>query len=122
MVHRPDEFSLRLHAELEIHGPPADPPAAPHVCPTCTAPFLTPVEALEIDEWHFAVTAHCPNCGWEGTTIYDDGALEQFDIGLDEGTHELAEALALLAYENARDDFDRFVAALEADAILPEDF
>ncbi len=123
MRHRhDDEFSLRLHLELQTTARPADAQAGPHVCPACAAPFVTPLAALEIDEWHFAVSVHCPNCGWEGAGVYDDEALERFDIGLDEGTHALAEALALLAHENTREDFDRFLAALHADAILPEDF
>ena len=122
MRHGPDEFSARMHAELETGNPPAADRSGPHVCPTCQAPFVTPLDALEIDEWHFAVSVRCPNCDWEGAGVYDDAALERFDLGLDEGTHAVAEALALLAQENARDDFDRFLAALHADAILPEDF
>ncbi|MBA2638109.1 MAG: hypothetical protein H0U79_07815 [Solirubrobacterales bacterium] len=120
-MHR-DDFSSRLHAELETHGPAGHPSPGPHICPACTAPFVTPIEALEIDEWHFAVKSYCPNCGWEGAGIFDDEALERYDVGLDEGTHALAEALALLEHENARSDFARFRDALAAEAILPEDF
>jgi hypothetical protein len=118
-----DPFSTRLLEELRT-PPPAQPAGtdAPHVCPTCRAPFVTPVDALEVDEWHFAVQVLCPNCGWEGTNIYDDAALEAFDVGLDQGTRELMVALDALALENARDDFERFAAALQAGAVLPEDF
>lgn len=97
-------------------------PASPHVCPECQMPFVFPTEALEVDEWHFAVGLRCPNCDWEGTAIYDDEALERFDIGLDEGTRALVAALDELSAANARDEADRFAAALAADAILPEDF
>ena len=122
MALRPDDFSLRLHAALEAGADTMDVADGPHVCASCRTPFVTPTDALELDEWHFAVSVRCPNCGWEGSAVYDDAALERFDIGLDQGTHALAEALALLALENARGDFDRFLAALDADAILPEDF
>lgn len=96
--------------------------ASPHVCPDCQMPFVFPTEALEVDEWHFAVGLRCPNCDWEGAGIYDDEALERFDIGLDEGTRALVAALDALSAANARDEADRFAAALAADAILPEDF
>ena len=54
--------------------------------------------------------------------VYDDEALERFDIGLDAGTRALVRTLEELAYENANADFEAFAMALAADAILPEDF
>ena len=117
-----DDTSLQIHAALTLPPSAAATDAGPHVCPACRAPFVTPTEAFEVDEWHFAVALHCPNCGWEGAGVYDDEALERFDIGLDEGTRTLLTALERLAHANARDDFERFIAALRADAVLPEDF
>ncbi|MGK2936630.1 MAG: hypothetical protein ACSLFR_02320 [Solirubrobacteraceae bacterium] len=120
-----DTTSHHIHRALGEHSHGVvkqDREASPHVCPECQMPFVFPTEALEVDEWHFAVGLRCPNCDWEGAGVYDDEALERFDIGLDEGTRSLVGALDALAAANARDEADRFVAALQADAILPEDF
>jgi len=117
-----DTTSLEIHAALSFPPKAAATEAGPHVCPACRAPFVTPIEALEVDEWHFAVVLECPNCAWEGTGVYDDEALERFDIGLDEGTRTLMAALDRLALANAAEDFERFISALNAGALLPEDF
>ena len=45
-----------------------------------------------------------------------------FDEELDRGMEELAADLGRLARANMADDVDRFVAALNADAIQPMDF
>lgn len=116
-----DLFSHMLQDELHTPLAPRD-GHGPHVCPGCQRPFVAPVDALEVDEWHFAVSMRCANCGWEGTELFDDEALERFDVGLDAATRDLLAALETLALENARDDFDRFAAALHAGALLPEDF
>lgn len=120
-----DSTSHDIHRALDTHTPTAaaqDDQPSPHICPECRMPFVVPTEALEVDEWHFAVGLRCSNCDWEGVGVYDDEALERFDIGLDEGTRALVTALDALAAANARDEADRFAAALAADAILPEDF
>jgi hypothetical protein len=117
-----DALSARLHEALqEPRGPGMD-ADGPHVCPMCRAPFVVPVDAVEIDAWRFSVSLHCPNCDWLGTEVYDDAALERFDVGLDAGTRALVRSLDELAFENASADFDAFARALAADAILPEDF
>ncbi|MBJ7291838.1 hypothetical protein [Williamsia sp.] len=119
-----DTTSTDIHRALGVHlhevAKTEEP--SPHVCPECKLPFVFPTEALEVDEWHFAVGLRCPNCDWEGAGIYDDEALERFDLGLDEGTRTLVAALDALSAANARDEADRFAAALQAGAILPEDF
>ena len=117
-----DALSARLHEALQSPRALGTDAEGPHVCPTCHAPFVVPVDAVEIDAWHFSVSLHCPNCDWVGTEVYDDEALERFDIGLDAGTRALVRTLEELAYENANADFEAFAAALAADAILPEDF
>jgi hypothetical protein len=117
-----DALSARLHeALLQARGLGTD-ADGPHVCPSCRAPFVIPVDAVEVDVWHFSVSLFCPNCEWVGTEVYDDEALERFDLGLDAGQRALARTLDELAYENACADFEAFAHALAVDAILPEDF
>ncbi len=118
-----DAFTAKMQQELQRE--PSERPAtagAPHVCPSCRLPFVQPVAAREVDEWHFEVDLQCANCDWVGMEVYDDEALELFDRGLDEGTRELLEAYETLAMDNARVDFENIAAALHAGAILPMDF
>ena len=46
----------------------------------------------------------------------------QFDERLDEGTEQVVGDLKQLMHANMSEEIDRFVSALEAEALLPEDF
>jgi hypothetical protein len=48
--------------------------------------------------------------------------VDAFDEVLDEGTEQLVMDLKQLMHANMSDEIERFVAALEAEALLPEDF
>jgi hypothetical protein len=96
-------------------------PIAPHVCSGCERPLLQSEFALqEGDFWR--VLLSCPSCGWSGTRVLDDQALDRLDRELDAGLEQLAEALEHFTNSNMREYHDCFAAALAADAILPEDF
>lgn len=92
------------------------------ICPDCTKPLLFPTEAIEVDEWHFAVSFCCPNCDWTGAGVFDDEALEKVDMALDKGTREIVSDLDKLAAYNREEEIERFVNALAHNAIVPEDF
>ena len=93
-----------------------------HVCPECASPLVAPgrVGAGRPHEW--AVTIQCPNCEWWDADVFDEATVERFDEELDRGTEALVRDLLRLMRANMEDDVERFVAALRADAILPEDF
>ena len=48
--------------------------------------------------------------------------VDRFDEVLDRGTDELVDDLTRLIRANMEDEIERFVDALDADLILPEDF
>ena len=54
--------------------------------------------------------------------MFDEETVERFDEELDRGTEALVRDLLRLMRANMEDDVERFVTALHADAILPEDF
>jgi hypothetical protein len=54
--------------------------------------------------------------------MLDDDALEDFDRELDDEREQIELDLERLTQRNMREYYDRFVAALAADAIFPEDF
>jgi hypothetical protein len=97
-------------------------PTELHVCPSCASKLVAPVAWEEAGRAHWEVTLHCPNCDWLGGGVFDEQLVERFDEQLDRGTEALVRDLQRLMRANMEDEIDRFVAALEADAIWPMDF
>ena len=93
-----------------------------HVCPECERELVFPVEWSEVDPAHWEVLLRCPNCEWNDLGVFDQSTVDRFDDELDRGTEALMRDLKRLTQANMQDDVDRFVLALGADAILPEDF
>lgn len=103
-------------------GAPAHESDDLHVCGTCQSELVYPVEWTEAGSRHWEVTLRCPNCEWCGTGIFEQEVVDRFDVQLDRGTEALVADLKRMMQANMEDEIDRFVAALQADAITPEDF
>jgi hypothetical protein len=93
-----------------------------HVCPDCDRELVYPVEWSEVSTTHWEVLLRCPNCEWNDVGDFDQSTVDRFDDELDRGTEALMRDLKRLTQANMEDEIDRFVSALGADAILPEDF
>jgi hypothetical protein len=93
-----------------------------HVCPVCTSELVYPVDWAEAGRTHWEVSLRCPNCEWTFTGVYDDDVIQRFDDVLDEGTEALVADLRQLTRANMEADVERFIAAIYADYLLPEDF
>jgi hypothetical protein len=94
-----------------------------HVCPECTSKLVQPVAWEQVasgSEWR--LWRRCPECEWNGDDIHRESTIDDYDEQLDFGTRELAEELRALQQSNMEEAIDRFVSALQADQILPEDF
>src|SRR5690242_19831513 len=103
------------------------PQAAPlvddlHICPECDRDLVYPVEWEEVSPTHWEVLLRCPNCEWTEVDTFDQPTVDRFDEKLDIGTEILIRDLKRLEQANMEDEVERFVRALGADAILPEDF
>lgn len=113
---------------LSVEGRARDDAGAPatetglHVCPACASHLVAPVAWDQAGPREWAVTIQCPNCEWWDADVYDEATVERFDEELDRGTEALVRDLLRLIRANMEEDVERFVAALRADAILPEDF
>jgi hypothetical protein len=115
---------------LSVQGDERSPDVVPHapsetglhVCPECASPLVAPVAWEQAGPHAWAVTIQCPNCEWWDANVFDEAAVERFDEELDRGTEALVRDLLRLVRANMEDDVERFVTALRADAILPEDF
>jgi len=93
-----------------------------HVCGSCASELVYPTEWSEAGSRHWEVTLRCPNCEWNGTGVFEQDLVERFDDELDRGTETLVRDLKRLLHANMEDEIERFVSALNAGHIQPEDF
>ncbi len=93
-----------------------------HVCPQCRSELVYPVAWEEADRSRWAVSLRCPNCEWRVTDLFEEDVVQRFDETLDRGTEALIADLRRLSRANMEEDIERFVAALTAGHVLPEDF
>jgi hypothetical protein len=114
----------------ELLGAPAaghverliDPPGL-HVCPACRLPFVVPGNVREVigtDKVRLDLT--CTNCHWTNTEIHNDSDLTSLDMQLDRSYADLLWTLEVVWIANEEAAIGRFADALDANAILPEDF
>ncbi len=93
-----------------------------HVCPSCASELVYPVAWDEVEQSRWEVSLRCPNCEWSVTDMFEEAAVQRFDETLDCGTEALVSDLRQLTRANMEDDVERFIAALHAEYVLPEDF
>jgi hypothetical protein len=114
-----------VYFETTAHQPPP-PLDAPlddlHLCPECDRDLVYPVEWEEASETHWEVLLRCPNCEWTELGTYDQPTVDRFDEHLDSGSEILLHDLKRLERSNMEDEIEIFARALDAGAILPEDF
>ena len=123
VVYFADEALLAEGAEA---APSAQPVAEPHqdlhVCVECNSELVYPVQWEEAGPENWSVLLHCPNCDVFREGVFTQDNVELFDEELDRGADALARDYKRLMRANMADEIERFAGALEADAILPEDF
>jgi hypothetical protein len=102
--------------------PPAEPHQDLHVCVDCCADLVYPVQWEESGPENWSVLLHCPNCDVYREGIFTQATVETFDEELDRGADALARDYKRLMRANMAEEIERFVGALNSDAILPEDF
>ncbi len=105
---------------FEDHAPATEPDL--HVCPDCASDLVYPVAWEEADRSSWEVSLRCPNCEWFETGVYEEEAIQRFDDTLDRGTEALVSDLRQLTRANMEEDVERFVSAITAGHVLPEDF
>jgi hypothetical protein len=93
-----------------------------HICRDCGSTLVAPVAWEQAGPHQWAVTIQCPNCEWWDADVFDEETVERFDEELDRGTEALVRDLKNLMQANMEDEIERFVSALEAGHIVPEDF
>jgi len=120
VVYFADE-GFQAEVETPAHSP-AEAPQDLHVCVECDSALVYPVQWEEAGPDNWSVLLHCPNCDVFREGVFTQDNVELFDEELDRGADALARDYKRLMRSNMADEIDRFVGALAADAILPEDF
>lgn len=103
-------------------GEPATEHGPLHVCPECLCELVQPISWTEASDDHWELLLRCPNCQWSIEGVFDQMAVEDLEERLDEGLADMLSDLQRLTQANMAEEIDRFLAALQADLILPEDF
>ena len=105
-----------------LKAAPADTDRDLCICEVCSSELVEPVgwEAAGPERWRVALS--CPNCGHWTEGVFSQECVDRFDERLDEGTAVLLSELKRLRHANMAEEIERFVGALNAGAILPEDF
>jgi hypothetical protein len=93
-----------------------------HLCMHCGSDLVQPIAWSETGDGRWDLLLECPNCGRTESGTFTRLQVEQLEERLDEGLAAMLTDLQRLSQANMSADVDRFLAALDADMILPEDF
>lgn len=83
---------------------------------------MQPLAWSETGDEQWELELMCPNCGWTTTGVFTQSEVEELEDRLEEGLSEMLADLHRLAQANMSDEVERFITALDANGILPEDF
>lgn len=115
-------FDAAGHDHLDLHEPAGHDGLHLHVCRSCRSDLVQLVDHEDAGAGHWTLTLRCPECETYTTGRVPDEACADLDEELERGTHELLDSLLLLQREQMEAEVERFVGALAADLLLPEDF
>jgi hypothetical protein len=91
-------------------------------CLHCAADTVSPVEWDEHTPTSWQVLMRCGSCGLWREGVFTDAECEIFDRQLDEQQAQIRAACERLEQERLDLEVEQFRLALEADAVLPDDF
>jgi DNA-directed RNA polymerase subunit RPC12/RpoP len=93
-----------------------------HRCLVCSSEFVHLVETRPIAAEGLSALLRCPNCGVHRAGVFSRRALAALEKRRQVGEDELRLQVRRLELTARVDEIGDFAAALDADAILPEDF
>jgi hypothetical protein len=93
-----------------------------HVCPHCRSGLVQPIESSEPVPGLWDLTLRCPECERIREARCDAAMLQRYHEELDRGLAALQREMDAYFRLSFEEDVERFVVALQADAIMPMDF
>jgi len=100
------------------------PPSGPGLqqCLLCHGDFVVPVEVEALDDDRWDLRLRCGQCGTYRDVVVSDDVAKRYDLDLNRGMAEIADALRLQDHERMSAEAQVFIAALEHDLIDGADF
>jgi hypothetical protein len=98
------------------------PPQDLTLCPCCDRDLVYPVDWEPAGRHGWSISLRCPECEWRDEGVFSQEIADRFDDALDASTQAVLDDYQTLMRTNMESDVERFLKALEADLILPEDF
>ena len=98
------------------------PPQDLTLCPCCDRDLVYPVDWEPAGRHGWSISLRCPECEWRDEGVFSQKVADRFDDALDASTQAVLDDYLALVRANMEKDVERFLKALEADLILPEDF
>jgi hypothetical protein len=92
------------------------------VCEACATDLVEPYEWEPAGDQLWRVALFCPNCDHTSEGVFSQACVDRYDERLDDATALLITDLKRLEAAAMAEYVDRFVGALNAGAIAPEDF
>jgi len=105
-----------------VKPPIADEDRDLSVCEACSANLVEPLEWESAGDARWRITLHCPNCDRVSEGVFGQQCVDRFDENLDDATAAMVHDLKRLERARLEHEVETFVRALNAGAILPEDF
>ena len=92
------------------------------ICLECGSDLVEPLDWAAAGDRRWRVELHCPNCEHICEGVFSQECVDRFDERLDDGTASLVSDLKRFEHANMIEDVERLIGAINAGAILPEDF
>lgn len=92
------------------------------ICPSCDSSLVQPTDWTHVGQERWRVELHCPGCNWQGGGTHEQETVDRYDDFLDAAMQQVLDDLQLLTKANMETGAVRFLSALDAGLILPEDF
>jgi hypothetical protein len=93
-----------------------------HECLNCGSGFVHPIEWEPAGGDAWSVLLRCPECEIHRLGVFDQAALDALERELDRGENALREAYVQAVQDTMAAEVEVFAHALQAGAVLPEDF
>jgi len=117
----PETMETPAAPALPVHVP-AEETRDLHVCVNCESELVYPVQWEEAGPESWQILLRCPDCEWTDSGVFPQAECDRFDDQLEAGTEALTRDFKRLVTANMAEEIERFIAALDADAIQPFDF
>lgn len=91
-------------------------------CKACNSNLVQPLERYPTSDGHWTALLRCPDCEQTSLGLYSNQEIDKYVDSLFEGIVELDLIADLTERGNFREEGNKFIYALRAGHILPEDF